>query len=124
LVVPSNIEIIYLPPYSPELNPVEKLWQHMKSHIIKNKIYDNIDDLEEAVCSFIKGFDAELIKKTCSTNHLTTISFSLSELIISINSVRLLSFPLIDPILIFLKTALLERYKSFSEKSEVYVYTA
>ena len=69
LIVPKNIEIIYLPPYSPELNPVEKLWQYMKSHIIKNKIYDNIDDLEEAVCSFIRGFDPNLIKKTCSVNH-------------------------------------------------------
>ena len=69
LIVPTNIKIIYLSPYSPELNPVEKLWQYMKSHIIKNKIYDNINDLEEAVCRFIRGFDAELIKKTCSTNH-------------------------------------------------------
>jgi transposase len=69
LIVPTNIKIIYLSPYSPELNPVEKLWQYMKSHIIKNKIYDNINDLEDAVCLFIKGFNSELIKKTCSTNH-------------------------------------------------------
>ena len=69
LIVPTNIKILYLPPYSPELNPVEKLWQYMKSHIIKNKIYDNINDLEDAVCCFIRGFNSELIKKTCSTNH-------------------------------------------------------
>ena len=29
LKVPSNIKIILLPPYSPELNPVERLWRHI-----------------------------------------------------------------------------------------------
>jgi transposase len=39
LQVPDNIEIILLPPYSPELNPVERFWQHIKQNTIKNKIY-------------------------------------------------------------------------------------
>ena len=32
LKIPKNIEIIYLPPYSPELNPVERLWLYSKTH--------------------------------------------------------------------------------------------
>ena len=32
LVVPDNIVILYLPPYSPEPNPVENLWGYMRSH--------------------------------------------------------------------------------------------
>ena len=32
LIVPENIEILHLPPYSPELNPVERLWQHIKKY--------------------------------------------------------------------------------------------
>jgi len=42
LQVPDNIEIIILPPYSPELNPVERFWQHIKRYTIRNKIYKNI----------------------------------------------------------------------------------
>jgi transposase len=38
LKIPQNIEIVFLPPYSPELNPVEKLWQYIKSNTIENKI--------------------------------------------------------------------------------------
>ena len=69
LNIPDNIEIVYLPPYSPELNPVEKFWQHMKAHVIKNKIYDNLEALEKAVCEFIQQLIPNNIKTTCSINH-------------------------------------------------------
>jgi transposase len=69
LVVPSNVEIIYLPPYSPELNPVEKFWQYIKSHVIKNKIYETLDQLEEAVCQFILALNPDSVKLTCSSRH-------------------------------------------------------
>ena len=42
LKIPKNIEIIYLPPYSPELNLVERLWSHIKDNVLKNRIYDNL----------------------------------------------------------------------------------
>ncbi len=32
LIIPANIEPVFLPPYSPELNPVERLWQWLKRH--------------------------------------------------------------------------------------------
>ena len=34
LKIPPNIEIIYLPPYCPELNPVERLWLYIKQNTI------------------------------------------------------------------------------------------
>lgn len=69
LQLPENIEILYLPPYSPELNPVEKLWQQMKACIIKNKIYDSLEELENAVCNFIRNMSPARILQTCSINH-------------------------------------------------------
>ena len=69
LKVPTNIQIVYLPPYSPELNPVERLWQYIKSNTIKNKIYENLSVLEEIICDFIKNFDRETIKSVCSFNY-------------------------------------------------------
>ncbi|MEI6627805.1 MAG: IS630 family transposase [Alphaproteobacteria bacterium] len=69
LVIPESIEIVYLPPYSPELNPVEKLWQYIKSYTIKNRIYGTIDQLEYVVCEFIRGLNPASIKQTCSSNH-------------------------------------------------------
>ena len=37
LVVPGNVSLIRLPPYSPELNPVENLWHYLRSHHWSNR---------------------------------------------------------------------------------------
>jgi hypothetical protein len=37
LKVPANVTIIQLPPYSPELNPMENLWHYLKSHFWSNR---------------------------------------------------------------------------------------
>jgi len=39
LVVPVNVSLIRLPPYSPELNPVENLWHYLRSHHWSNREY-------------------------------------------------------------------------------------
>ena len=44
LKVPDNITIILLPPYSPELNPVENLWHYLRSHYWSNRAYVGYDD--------------------------------------------------------------------------------
>ena len=36
LVVPGNVTLLYLPPYSPELNPKENLWDEIREKIFKN----------------------------------------------------------------------------------------
>ncbi len=48
LEVPSNITLLPLPPYSPELNPVERLWAYLKSHYLSNRAYQDYDDLFDA----------------------------------------------------------------------------
>jgi transposase len=70
LKVPANIEIIYLPPYSPELNPVERLWNYVKQHTIKNKFYDSLASLEQNVCGFLKQIKPETLKSVCACSYL------------------------------------------------------
>lgn len=70
LIVPSNIQLITLPAYSPELNPTERLWEYLKNHILKNKIYECISSLEDAVCRFLNGLTNEQIMQTCNCNYL------------------------------------------------------
>jgi transposase len=66
LKVPDNISILLLPPYSPELNPVERLWEFIKSKVLKNKVYDDLSDLEDKLCEFIRGMSGEDIKSICN----------------------------------------------------------
>ena len=53
LAVPDNISLLYLPPYSPELNPKENLWDEIREKIFKNYALKSIDavhqKLEEAI---------------------------------------------------------------------------
>jgi transposase len=68
LTIPKNITILHLPPYSPELNPVERLWLHIKSNTIRNKIYDSLDDLEHRVCDFINSISPSTVTQICTAN--------------------------------------------------------
>jgi transposase len=70
LNIPKNIELIYLPPYSPELNPVERLWEYVKAHTLKNKLYTSLLTLEQAVCDFMANLSSDIIKQICSCNYL------------------------------------------------------
>ena len=53
LKMPKNIQKVLLPPYCPELNPVERLWQYIKNNTIKNKVFETIGELEDELCRFV-----------------------------------------------------------------------
>ena len=46
-----NIRLIFLPPASPELNPVEQLWQQLRDNSLANRTYENYADIEKTCCS-------------------------------------------------------------------------
>src|SRR6266436_3918346 len=72
LVVPSHVSLIQLPPYSPELNPVENLWHYLRAHHWSNRPYRDYDELqEEAVRSLcVVGQDTETIKTVCNAPYI------------------------------------------------------
>jgi transposase len=45
LHIPANITILPLPPRSPELNPVENVWQFMRNTWLSNRIFRTYDDI-------------------------------------------------------------------------------
>jgi transposase len=71
LQVPDNIEIILLPPYSPELNPVERLWQHIKQNTIKNKVYKTLNSLKDVVAKFLNQITPREITTICRVNYMS-----------------------------------------------------
>lgn len=48
LKIPKHITLLPLPPYSPELNPIERIWAYLKSHYLSNRVFTDYDDLFEA----------------------------------------------------------------------------
>lgn len=50
LTVPDNISLLHLPPYCPELNPVENIWQYLRQNFLSNRIFDSYDEIVDACC--------------------------------------------------------------------------
>lgn len=47
LRLPDNLRLLPLPPYAPELNPVEHLWDELREKAFHNRVFDSIDALED-----------------------------------------------------------------------------
>ena len=72
LRVPANLSVLKLPPYSPELNPVERLWLYLRSHYWSNRVYEDIETLEEAAVSGWRAvcLTPEKVKTVCRCEYL------------------------------------------------------
>ncbi len=52
-----NIDLFFLPPYSPNLNLIERLWRYFKKEVMKNKYYPDYSTFENAVETFFTQFE-------------------------------------------------------------------
>lgn len=68
LKVPANIGLLFIPPYSPELNPAEKMWRHLKDQIA-TKVFPTLDDLSDKVSDLVKNLKSESIKSLTSFDY-------------------------------------------------------
>ena len=50
LAIPPNITLLLLPPRSPELNPVENIWQFMRDNWLSNRVFKSHDDIVALCC--------------------------------------------------------------------------
>jgi len=50
LMVPDNLSLAFLPPYSPELNVIERVWLYLKERYLSLRVWPDYDDILDAVC--------------------------------------------------------------------------
>ena len=67
LQVPENIRLIPQPPYSPELNPVEHLWEHLREKQFPNLACSSLDEVIDKVCEGLTQLEAEPKRLRCMT---------------------------------------------------------
>lgn len=51
LSVPDNISLLRLPPYSPELNAQENIWQFLRQNFLAGRIFNTYDEIVDACCN-------------------------------------------------------------------------
>jgi len=70
LHLPDGITVLLLPPYSPELNPVENLWHYLRCHYLSNRAYNNYDELFDAGTDAYRRLTPDLIRSVCACPYL------------------------------------------------------
>lgn len=70
LIAIDNIRLLFLPPYSPELNPIERLWRWLRKERIHNRIYKSLDAMMDALEFEFKNLSNERFKTLCACSYL------------------------------------------------------
>lgn len=68
-----NITLLYLPPYSPNLNLIERFWKFLKKKVVRNKYYPPFADFRDALLTFL----SDLSPYQANLNSLLTETFHL-----------------------------------------------
>jgi transposase len=77
LEVPENVRLIFLPPYSPELNPIERFWQAVKDRVAW-LTFETLDPLRERVQEILSAFPASKLQSLTGYAYLLQAVLSLN----------------------------------------------
>lgn len=59
LSVPANVRLMFLPPYSPELNPAEHLWKSLRQDCFGNRTFASLDAVERTLVKGLLGLERD-----------------------------------------------------------------
>ena len=68
LVVPDNLTLLPLPPYAPELNAMENVWEYLRGNRLSHKVWDAYDAILDACCDAWNSLAEEPQRLTSITN--------------------------------------------------------
>lgn len=78
LVVPDNMKAILLPPYSPELNPVENIWDEIREKWFPNAVFDNLEGVENRLVEALVSLEQDNRRVQNTTGFPWIVNISLN----------------------------------------------
>ena len=66
LRIPDNITLFYLPPYTPEMNPTEQIWQELRKDDFKNTLFNTLTDVVDKLSASILSLKNETVRSICA----------------------------------------------------------
>lgn len=73
LIIPENIELFFIPPYTPEMNPIEQIWKEIRKRGFQNEIFDSLEAVIDRLCLIIKELPATVIKSITGRKWILSI---------------------------------------------------
>jgi len=61
LQIPENIELVFLPPYTPEMNPIEQIWTEIRKRGFRNEIFASLEKVIDRLCQTIASLSTATI---------------------------------------------------------------
>ena len=74
LIIPANVTLLRLPPYSPELNPVERVWLYLRERHLSHRVLDGYAAIVDAVCHAWRQLDQARLRSLCGYPSITQVS--------------------------------------------------
>ncbi len=62
LTIPENIEFTFIPPYTPEMNPIEQVWAEIRKRGFKNKIFRTLNEVIDKLQEVIQSLSTSQLK--------------------------------------------------------------
>lgn len=62
LAVPDNIVLFFIPPYTPEMNPIEQIWKEIRKRGFRNEIFVSLEKVIDRLCDTIRSLSADAIR--------------------------------------------------------------
>ncbi len=75
LDVPDNVSLVILPSYSPELNPIERIWLYLRERHLSHRLLDSYNDIVNACCAAWNKLTAERLQSLTSYPYLEQVRY-------------------------------------------------
>ena len=62
LEIPDNIRLFFIPPYTPEMNPIEQIWTEIRLRGFRNQVFPSLNKVVDRLSETIRNLSAETIR--------------------------------------------------------------
>lgn len=73
LKTPENIMLIFIPPYTPEMNPIEQIWEELREKGFKNEVFQSLDKVVDRLCNVICDLSPQTIMSITGRDWILSI---------------------------------------------------
>ena len=73
LMVPKNIRLVFIPPYTPEMNPIEQIWKEIRKRGFRNEIFPTLNKVVDRLCDTIRSISSGTITSITARNWIVKV---------------------------------------------------
>ena len=73
LELPENIVLFLIPPYTPEMNPIEQIWKEIRKRGFRNEVFTTLEKVVDRLCDTICSLSSQVISSITGRNWIVKL---------------------------------------------------